>query len=129
MLPTFTHMVDSALETNTNLLTLIKAAAASAYPSITDSDVARFRKLFEDEVIHLTYYARQLDVWRQLKLTPAQITEIDRLDALLAPITKLATEGLTLTGDIRQRKHTYEGFIGKSDEELGLEFVLRMMKP
>ena len=95
----------------------------SAKLSITDSTDINKRGS-----IHLGYYARQLDIWRQLKRTPAQTAEIDRLDALLEPITKLAGEGLVVAGDIKQRGHTFEGFMNKSDEQLGLDFLLGLLK-
>ena len=69
----------------------------------------------------------QLSRWKHLNLTPSQQQEVDRLAAQLPTIRERVTAILALAEALKGG--TIEAVLGKSDAELGLEFLLGQRKP
>jgi len=66
-------------------------------------------------------YAEQLYRWERLNLTPSQRREIDRLSAQIPTIRQRISAIVALAEELKGG--TIETVLGKSDLELGLEFL------
>ncbi len=71
----------------------------------------------------LWLYAEQLQRWTAQKLADAQRREVGRLTGQLERLDQAITDILALADELKGG--TIEKMLAKSDEQLGLEFLLR----
>ena len=69
------------------------------------------------------WFDEQLKRWAAQSLTARQRTEVQRLIGQMATLRQVITDILALADELK--KGTIEQVLGKSDEELGLDVLLR----
>ena len=94
---------------------------------LDDYTVGRVIKVYTDQARDVGLYAGQLSRWNRLKLTPSQRREVDRLLEQIPRIRDRISAILALAAELKGG--TIETVLGKSDLEVGLEFLLEKRKP
>lgn len=114
--------VDSADEMYASL----KAAEHRPYV-LDDVTINRVIKLYSEQLEDHWLYEEQLARWRQESPTPEQNREIDRMEREVVTLKETLTEILDLAQEFKGG--TIDTILGKSDMEMGLEFLLGAMPP
>jgi len=97
---------------------------ARAKPHVLDNfTVGRVTKVFTAQKNDLWLFDEQVKRWAAHSLTPRQRTEVQRLTGQMAKLRQVIADILALADELK--KGTIEQVLGKSDEELGLDFLLR----
>jgi hypothetical protein len=94
---------------------------------LDDYTVGRVIKVYTEQAGDVGLYAEQLSRWNRLHLTPSQCWEVARLAQQIPRIRKRISAILALAAELKGG--TIETVLGKSDLEVGLEFVLGNRKP
>ena len=97
---------------------------ARAKPHVLDNyTVGRVTEVFTAQKKDLWLFEEQLKRWAAQSLTALQRTEVQRLTGQMATLRQVITNILALADELK--KGTIEQVLGKSDEELGLDFLRR----
>jgi len=97
---------------------------ARAKPHVLDNyTVGRVTEVFTAQKNDLWLFEEQLKRWTTQSLTPRQRQEVQRLTGQMSKLRQVITDILALADELK--KETIEQVLGKSDEELGLEVLLR----
>ncbi|MBA3822575.1 MAG: hypothetical protein H0X24_01570 [Ktedonobacterales bacterium] len=118
-LPRITDALDGMLESATENLTMLRQARPG---SLDDATVARVISVYTTQRDDLWLYTTQLQRWQAETRTPAQRAEIARLTGQLARLGDTLTTVLDLAEQLKAT--TIETILGKSDLEVGLDFLL-----
>ena len=111
-------VVESASEQYANLL------QARPKPYVLDDyTLERVIAVFTTQQKDLWLFDEQLRRWKADTLTGKQREEVERLVEQIAKLRQLIDSILHLTSELKEG--TIEKQLAKSDEELGLEFLLR----
>ena len=94
---------------------------------LDDYTVGRVIKVYTEQADDVGLYAEQLSRWNRLTLTPPQRQEVDRLSEQLPRIRERISAIVALAAELKGG--TIETVLGKSDLEVGLEFLLGKRKP
>jgi hypothetical protein len=94
---------------------------------LDDYTVGRVIKVYTEQAGDVGLYAEQLARWNRLNLTPSQRQEVVRLSAQLPRIRQRISAILALAEELKGG--TIEAVLGKSDFEVGLEFLLGKRRP
>ena len=84
--------------------------------------VGRVIKVYTEQAGDVGLYEEQLSRWKSLNLTPSERQEVARLSEQIPRIRERITAILALAEELKGG--TIETVLGKSDLELGLEFLL-----
>jgi hypothetical protein len=87
--------------------------------------VNRVIQVFTKQQKDLPLFDEQLSRWQALLLTTEQRAEVERLIKQMARLHEVHDDVLALARELSQG--TIEKVMGKSDEQLGLEFLMKMM--
>ena len=110
-------MVESASEQYANLL------QARPKPYVLDDyTVGRVREVFTTQQNDLWLFDEQLKRWKAGQLSAAQRVEVERLVGQMAKLRQVIDSILNLADELKEG--TIEKQLAKSDEQLGLEFLL-----
>ena len=90
---------------------------------LDDYTVGRVIKVYTAQQNDLGLYDEQLQRWNKQTLTDTQRQEVDRLTVQVGRLRQVITAILTLADELKAG--TIEQVLGKSDAEVGLEFLLR----
>ncbi len=90
--------------------------------------VAVLFKVYTEEADDVGLYAEQLSRWNHLNLTPSQRQEVDGLSEQIPRIRERISAILALAAELKGGG-TIETVLGKSDLEVGLDFLLAKRKP
>jgi hypothetical protein len=93
---------------------------------LDDYTVGRVIKVYTDQVGDVGLYAEQLSRWSGLNLTPSQRREVARLSKQIPRIRERIRAILALAEELKGG--TIETVLGKSDLEVGLEFLFGKRK-
>jgi len=97
---------------------------ARAKPHVLDNfTVGRVIEVFTAQKNDLWLFDTQLKQWTAQSLTARQRTEVQRLTTQMAQLRQVITDILALADELKQG--TIEQVLGKSDVELGLDFLRR----
>ncbi len=97
---------------------------ARAKPHVLDDyTVGRVTDVFTAQKNDLWLFEEQLKRWAAQSLTARQRTEVQRLTTQMARLRQVITDILALADELK--KGTIEQVLGKSDEEIGLDFLRR----
>jgi hypothetical protein len=111
-------MVESASEQYANLL------QARPKPYVLDDyTVGRVREVFTAQQNDLWLFDEQLKRWKAGQLSTVQREEVERLVGQMAKLRQVIANILKLADELKEG--TIEKQLAKSDEQLGLEFLLR----
>jgi hypothetical protein len=98
---------------------------AQSKPHVLDDfTVNKVIQVFSDAKQDLPLFDEQLRRWGAEKVTPAQRQEINRLKGQMQKIHEVIDKTLALASKLS--KGTIEKQLAKSDEQLGMEALLRM---
>ncbi len=92
---------------------------------LDDYTVNRVIKAFTTQISDLWLFDEQLSHWRSGQLTEAQRQEVERLVGQMKRLREVDNQVLALAKELSQG--TIEKVMSKSDAELGLEMLMRMM--
>jgi hypothetical protein len=92
-----------------------------------DYTIGRVINVYTEQAGDVGLYDEQLTRWKRLNLTPSQRQEVDRLSEQIPRIRERISAILALAEELKGG--TIETVLGKSDLELGLEFLLGKRKP
>lgn len=121
-LPLIAHVLDGMLESATETCQALEEARPKPYV-LDDATVNRALQVYTTQQNDLWLYDEQLRRWRTLTLTSVQRQEVERLVSQLARLRQVIASNLALANEMKGG--TIEQVLGKSDAELGLEFLLR----
>ncbi len=83
--------------------------------------MGRVREVHTSQRNDLWLYEEQLSRWQHAEPTPAQHTEIKRLQRQLDQLRSVLTSCLALTEELKEG--TIEKVLGKSDIEVAVDFL------
>jgi hypothetical protein len=94
---------------------------------LDDYTIGRVIKVYTEQADDVGLYAEQLFHWNRLNLMPPQRQEVARLSQQIPRIRERISAILELATELKGG--TIETVLGKSDFEVGLEFLLGKRKP
>jgi len=94
---------------------------------LDDYTVGRVIKVYTEQAGDVGLYAEQLSRWSGLNLTPSQRREVARLSEQIPRIRERISAILALAEELEGG--TIETVLGKSDLEVGLEFLFGKRRP
>jgi hypothetical protein len=89
--------------------------------------IGRVKEVHTTQRNDLCLYEEQLSRWQQAEPTPAESTEIKRLQQQLDQLRSVLTACLALTEELKEG--TIEKVLGKSDIEMAVDFLSGKLKP
>jgi len=125
MLPTIATHIDGMLEAAQEQYETLLPAKAKPHV-LDDYTVNRVKEVFTTQQNDLWLFEEQLTRWSKNQLTAQQRTEVERLQGQMKKLREQVTTILELADDLS--KGTIEKVMGKSDAELGFEFLLGQLK-
>ena len=125
-MPLIAGMIDEALDdTRDHIKTLTEA---STRPHVMDdATVDRIDRVHAEQMEFVDIYAEQIGRWRNERPTAKQTRELDRMEEQNRQLRDATTTVLALSRELR--KGTIDRIMEKSDEQLGIEAVLRARPP
>ena len=125
-LPLIASMIDGLLDEAEQQYENLQSCRPQPHV-LDDYTVGRVIKVYTEQAGGVRLYAEQLSRWSGLNLTPAQGREVDRLSEQIPRIQGKIRAILALAAELK--RGTIETVLGKSDLEVGLEFLLGKRKP
>jgi|SRR5450755_1493170 hypothetical protein len=125
MLPTLAQHIDGMLESSQEQYETLLEARPKPYV-LDDYTVRRVISAFTTQVADLWVFDEQLQRWLSGSLTTEQQAEVTRLAQQMRRLREVDHQVLALARELS--KGTIEKVMAKSDEELGLEFLMGMFK-
>jgi hypothetical protein len=125
-LPLIGSMIDGLLDEAEQQYETLRSCRARPHV-LDDYTVGRVIKVYTEQADDVGLYAEQLSRWSGLNVTPSQRREVDRLSEQIPRIRELISAILALAAELKGG--TLETLLGKSDLEVGLEFLLGKRKP
>ncbi len=119
-LPNLAEMVDGMLESAEDVYGSLQQAQDRPHV-MDDYTIGRVREVHSKQRDDLWLYEKQLAQWQQAAPTPAQSTEIKRLQHQLDQLRSVLTVCLALTDELKEG--TIEKVLGKSDVALAIEVL------
>ncbi len=119
-LPKVAEMIDGMLESAEEVYGSLQQAQDRPHV-MDDYTIGRVREVHSTQRDDLWLYEEQLSQWQHANPTPAQETEIKRLQQQLDRLKGVLTVCLALTNEIAEG--TIEQVMGKSDVELAMEVL------
>jgi hypothetical protein len=122
LLPVLAIMIDEALQNSEEQHETFSEVKDKPHV-LDDATIARAIRLYKAQLEDVQLYREQLRRWQEQPLTADQRREVDRLLGQLPRIKQLSEAILELLDEIKEG--TIDKILGKSDLEVGLEFLLR----
>jgi hypothetical protein len=125
-LPLIGSMIDGLLDEVEQQYENLRSCQAQPHV-LDDYTVGRFIKIYTEQADDVRLYAEQLSRWSGLNVTPSQRREVDRLSEQITRLRERISAILALAAELKGG--TLETVLGKSDLEVGLEFLFGKRKP
>jgi hypothetical protein len=125
MLPTLGPHIDRMLESSQEQYETLLEARPKPHV-LDDYTVGCVISAFTSQIADLWFFDEQLSRWQAETLTPEQRTEVTHLVEQMRRLREVDHQVLALARELS--KGTIEKVMAKSDEELGLEFLIGMFK-
>ena len=122
VLPTIASLIDGGLRDGREHYATLLAARPKPYV-LDDATIERTKRVNREGLEWCDVYDRQLSRWRRQRLTGVQQREIDRLEGVQRELRLVLTQILELADELGEG--TIERQLGKSDLELGAEYLMR----
>ncbi len=119
-LPNLAEMIDGMLESAEDVYGSLQQAQHRPHV-MDDYTIGRVREVHSKQRNDLWLYEEQLSQWQHANPTPAQATEIKRLQQQLDRLKGVLSGCLALADEIAEG--TIEKVMGKSDVELAIEVL------
>jgi hypothetical protein len=124
-LPELAEMVDGMLEGAEEVYQSLEQARQRPHV-LDDYTVGRVREVHTTQRNDLWLYEEQLSRWQEADPTPAESTEIKRLQGQLDRLRSVLTSCLDLTDELKEA--TIEKVLGKSDVEVAMDVLSGKLK-
>ena len=124
-LPVLAQSINGMLEVDVEQYQNLLQARSKPHV-LDDFTVNRVKQVFSTQQKDFALFEEQLARWQSGSLTDEQRTEVMRLVDQMRKLRENNTKVLELADELS--KGTIEKVMTKSDEELGLEMLLRMME-
>ena len=125
MLTTFGPHIDGMLASSQEQYETLLLARLK--PHVLDNyTVDRVITVFTTQIADLWLFDEQLQRWAAKSITGEQRAEIERLQGQMKKLRQVDEDVLALARELS--KGTIEKVLSKSDEQLGLEMLMRMME-
>ena len=124
-LPVMASILDSMLHDDEGQYRTLCECRPKPYV-LDDHTVVRVIQVFTQQKTDLPLYQGQVSHWMAGDLTVSQRREVERLQGCVTKLQELAESILSLAEERKQG--TIDSVLGKSDLELGLEFLLGKRK-
>jgi hypothetical protein len=125
-LPLIASMIDGLLDEAEQQYENLESCRPQPHV-LDDYTVGRVIKVYTEQAGDVGLYAEQLARWNRLNLTPSQRQEVARLSGQIPKVRERISAILALAEELKGG--TIETVLGKSDLEVGLEFLLGKRKP
>src|SRR6266487_323522 len=125
MLPTLATHIGGMLEADVEQYETLKLARGKPHV-LDDFTVNRIKQVFGTQKNDFWLFEEQLKRWQAGQLTDEQRAEVMRLVEQMRRLRENNTRVLELAGELS--KGTIDKIMAKSDAELGLEFLMGMMR-
>lgn len=125
MLATFATHIDGMLESDLEQYANLSQARNKPHV-LDDYTVNRVKQVFSKQQQDFHLFEEQLARWQAETLTDGQRVEVTRLVAQMRKLRENNANVLKLAEDLG--RGTIDKILAKSDEELGLEYLMRMME-
>jgi len=125
MLSTLGPHIDGMLASSQEQYETLSPARSKPHV-LDDFTVNRVISVFTTQIADLGLFDEQLQRWATGEITPEQAHEIERLQGQMKTLRETDEQVLALARELS--KGTIEKMMAKSDEQLGLEYLLRMME-
>ncbi len=119
-LPNVAEMIDGMLASAEDVYGSLQQAQHRPHV-MDDYTIGRVREVHTTQRNDLWLYEEQLAQWQHAEPTPAQSTEIKRLQQQLDQLRSVLTVCLALADEIAES--TIEKVLGKSDIEMAVDFL------
>jgi hypothetical protein len=119
-------MVDGMLESAEKVYRSLQQAQDRPHV-MDDYTIERVREVHTSQRNDLWLYEEQLSRWQHAEPTPAESTEIKRLQSQLDQLRTVLTACLALTDELKEG--TIEKVLGKSEIEMAIDFLSGKLKP
>jgi len=123
MLPTLARNIDGMVESDVEQYQNLLQARGKPHV-LDDFTVNRVKQVFGKQREDFHLFEEQLQRWGSEELTETQRTEVTRLVEQMKKLRENNTKVLELADELG--KGTIEKIMAKSDEELGLEYLMKM---
>ena len=123
-LPLIASHIDGMLEAAEEQYELLQQARPKPHV-LDDFTVGCVTEVYTVQQADLGLFEEQLRRWKTGTLTTSQRKEVERLVGQMAHLRQVIAQILALAQELKQG--TIERVLAKSDEELGLEFLLRAL--
>jgi hypothetical protein len=125
MLATFAQHIDGMLASSQEQYETLLPARSK--PHVLDNfTIDRVINAFTTQIGDLWLFDTQLQRWATEQITASQRAEVERLQGQMKTLRETDEQVLALARELSQG--TIEKVLGKSDEQLGLEMLMRMME-
>jgi hypothetical protein len=121
LLPVVAMMIDEVLQNSEKQHETFSEVKDKPHV-LDDATVSRAIRLYKAQLEDVQLYREQLTRWQMQPLTGDQRKEVDRLLGQLPRIKQLSEAILEMLDEIKEG--TIDKILGKSDLEVGLEFLL-----
>src|SRR6266487_4620931 len=125
MLPTLVIHIDGMLEADVEQYETLLEARSKPHV-LDDFTVNRIKQVFTTQRNDFWLFEEQLKRWQSGQLTDEQRAEVTRLVEQMRRLRENNTRVLDLADELS--KGTIEKVMAKSDAQLGLEFLMGMMR-
>jgi hypothetical protein len=125
MMGVIAHLIDGMVDEAATLSESFTEALRKPHV-LDDSIIDRALRLYGERAHFMEIYSEQLQRWRNEHPDAKQRREIDRLESQISRARELNAHVLRLAAELR--KGTINRVMEKSDLELGLEVLARMMQ-
>jgi hypothetical protein len=125
MLPTLATHIDGMLEADLEQYETLLEARSKPHV-LDDFTVNRVKSVFTEQRNDFGLFDEQLRRWQAETLTDLQRAEVTRLVEQMAKLRENNTNVLALADELSNG--TIDKVMATSDEQLGLEYLLRMME-
>lgn len=126
MLPVIATAIDGGLESAREQYEILLEARPKPYV-LDDATIARTTRVFRESLEYCGVYDEQLRRWRGLRLTRSQQRDVARVENANREARVVVTAILDLADELSAG--TIERQLSKSDEQLGLEYLLGLHPP
>lgn len=123
-LPTLAQHIDGMLEADVEQYETLLLAKDKPHV-LDDYTVNRVKQVFTTQAKDFHLFDEQLQRWLAGETTEAQHQEVERLAGQMQKIRENNTKVLALADELG--KGTIDKIMAKSDEELGLEYLMRIL--
>lgn len=125
-LPTYTGLIDGALQEAEDQLELLEQARPRPY-ALDHAPISRVIRCYSETATYIPLYKEQLGRWEKLGLTADQRREVKRLKRQVQTLSKVVDAILSLASELKE--NTIDAILRKDDAELAVDVLTGKIPP